>query len=87
MAGFVDELVKTAGLGSMIESIKENPDVRSALLRSMGLGAATAAAGGVVKGGIKGKKLLRDVAAGAAAGGVSGLAYPSWFHSGLSGPK
>ena len=84
VAGFADELTKTAGLRSMVEAIKENPEMRKALARAAGVGALATGAQTALTQGTKhiGKHML----GGAAAGAVTGLAFPSWYSKHIPGP-
>ena len=88
---FADELAKVAGVSGLVEKLigaKGSP-LRKAVIRSATLGAGTTGLqtllstpehhgkeGTLVE---KAKPYLRNLAAGAAAGGLTGHAFPGWF--------
>lgn len=82
LQGFADELVKTAGVGSaakrLAERLRSSPELRKAIARSAALGAGTGALQTMVQPKDE-RKLLRNMAAGALAGGATGVAFPGWF--------
>lgn len=83
MAGFTDELVKTAGrVGEMVERLKKSPQLRSAVRRGALMYGTTGALAGLADSDDKhGKlyKVLRDAGVGAVGGAVQGYMLPSWY--------
>lgn len=83
MAGFADELVKTAGKTSILTKAlslakkTKDPEYRKRILSAAGLGAATDVASGAVSG--SDDSALKRAIRGAAGGAVTGAAFPGWF--------
>lgn len=84
LAGFADELVKTAGLGNFMHRLSKSKELRHAIRRSALLGAGTGAIGGALQHKdpeeSRLKKILGAALLGGAGGAVSGAAFPGWFH-------
>ncbi len=83
LRGFTDELVKTAGVTELVERAIGGPGsaLRKAIARAAALGATTTATQTLVQPHDPREKqhLLRNALAGAAAGAVTGRAFPAWF--------
>jgi hypothetical protein len=83
LRGFADELVKTANFAHLVEQAIGNPGspMRKAIARAALLGAGTTALQAAVRPHEPGEKhhLLGNALAGAAAGAVTGRAFPGWF--------
>jgi hypothetical protein len=83
LRGFTDELVKTGGVTELVERAVGQPGsaLRKAIARAAALGATTTATQTLVQPHEAGEKqhLLRNALAGAAAGAVTGRAFPGWF--------
>lgn len=81
--GFADELVKTAKLADVIEHAVGRPGspLRTAIARASALGGLTTATQTLLGPHQPGEKshVLRNTLAGAAAGAVTGRAFPGWF--------
>ena len=83
--GFANELIKMGSISStlaeFINSIKNSPGTRRALLHSAGLGAATGAVAGLAGGGPDPtfKRMMRGAVGGGAGGLITGAAFPHWF--------
>lgn len=84
LAGFKDELVKTAGLGNFMHRLSKSKELRHAIRRSALLGAGTGAIGGALQhknpDESRLKKILGAALLGGAGGAVTGAAFPGWFH-------
>jgi hypothetical protein len=83
ISAFGEELMKTADMAHVVEQAIGGPGspLRKALARAALLGAGTAtvqsALGPRQEG--EGRHILRNALAGAAAGAVTGRAFPGWF--------
>lgn len=88
--GFADELLKTASLGEGVvhffRRVREEPELRAAIRKSMLVGAGTGLIEGAALPAASGKKHSRlksglsEAAGGAMVGGITGAVFPGWFH-------
>jgi hypothetical protein len=89
MAGFTDELVKTAGKTAILKKVMEklkNPELRRRLKkiqRGATLGGITGGAGALASGGDDPalERVLRGAAGAATGGAIAGALFPAWFAS------
>jgi len=83
VAGFTEELLKTADLGGLVERALGAPGspMRKAIARAALLGAGTTAVQAALqeKRPGEGRHLLRHALSGAAAGALTGRSFPGWF--------
>jgi hypothetical protein len=83
VAGFAEELAKTANLTEVVEHMMGRPGspMRKAMARAAALGAGTTAVQTALQPHAAGEErhYLRNALAGAAAGAVTGRAFPGWF--------